>query len=115
MRFSGYIGFVEDSESKPGIHDPVATERPYKGYVTRRGYGWAPTDDTTNHNITFSNDIRIIADEFVKANLGAMRYIHWGNQYYSIDRIQFDTDNHGLTISLGGLYVGTTDIRQRKE
>lgn len=90
-------------ETRPGIYEEKYVERYYKGDVIRSSRRWDPSEHL-NDNLTISNDISIISDDFVNQNLGAMRYLILMNQKYEIVSATIDTDKHRITLSLGSVF-----------
>ena len=108
-RFYGKIGFAVMEETKPGIYRETYTERSYKGDVLNRRYRWQDTDHF-NEDISVTNEISIIADNFANTNIGTMRYVRWLNQVFEIESATIDLDRHRITLSLGGIFnVEDTD------
>lgn len=102
-RFSGMVGFAIVEETKPGIYEEVYKERPYKGDVLRRSRSWSPSEHL-NDDISITNEISIVSDSFAVLNFGVMRYVHWLEQYFSIESAMLDTERHRITLTLGGVF-----------
>ena len=105
-RFSGKIGFVETVETSPGIYEPVATERPYHGDFIVRRTRLDTNSNSTNDDLTISNDISIVADKFAKEHLGYMRYVILHGQKWKITAASIEYPRIRLTV--GGLYNEST-------
>lgn len=104
-RFFGKIGFVKTEETKPGIWEEVAKEREYYGDVIRHSRRW-DTPTQANDNLTLSNEISILADEYVLNNLEFLRYVKFMDGFWCVNYIEVNRPRIRLT--LGGRYNGIT-------
>ncbi len=103
-RFSGNIGFVETVEISPGVFAPEVTERRYHGDIIARKVRLDSNGDSTNKDLTLSNDISIVADKFSKEHLGYMRYVVLHGLKWEI--ISAAIEYPRIRLTLGGLYNG---------
>lgn len=101
-RWHGVIGFSLSTESKPDVWTNEIVERTYYGNVETNSRRWQNTQQL-NDNLTFSNQISIIADKFAKANLQAMKYIIFEGVKFKISDCQIEWPR--LLLSLGDLYT----------
>lgn len=102
-RFSGKIGYVEREETSPGVWTPVITERQYYGDLTRHSRKWGPSDGA-NDNITFSQDISIVADPYLFSNSHNMRYVIFRGIKWTIT--SFEIEYPRVRIMMGEEYHG---------
>ena len=103
-RFSGLIGFVEATETSPGVWINQATERRYMGDVTRNIQRFTTTD-VTNGNISMNNMFSIVAsDNYINEHLSAMRYIEWEGTKWTITSVEVQRPR--LLLSIGEIYHG---------
>lgn len=104
-RFHGEIGFLrtvqEDPENRPGIYVEKLTKRKYYGDVLSNSRRW-DQNGNLNDNLVINNRISIVADNFVKANLGAMKYVRWQGVNWKITNAEIQYPRIILTI--GGEY-----------
>lgn len=105
-RFSGKIGYATTSETSPGVWTETIVERQYYGDLTRQMRRWDSSSSSTNDNLTFSQDISIIADPYAFDNLHNMRYVIFRGIRWSIKSIEIDRPRVRLT--LGGEWNGNT-------
>lgn len=107
-RFYGTIGFIRtmetDPENRPGIWEPVLTERNYYGDVMRNSRRWDQNGNSANDNLVINNTISIVADTYAEKNMGAMKFVEWHGERWIITSIEFQRPRIILTI--GGLYNG---------
>lgn len=102
-KFFGKVGFVKTVETKPGVWTEVAEEREYYGDVIRHSRRWdSPTQ--ANDNLTLSNEINILADEYVFDNFEFLRYVEYMGTLWSVNYIEVNRPRIRLT--LGGKYNG---------
>ena len=104
-RFHGNVGFVKFKEVTPGvdIEDPV--EREYFGDVTRISKRWESAQQV-NPNLTVNNQISIVADQYARDNLFAIRYVSWMGANWQVTTAEVSYPRINLTI--GGVYNGPT-------
>ena len=107
-RFHGKVGFIRTEEydpvNHPSVWREVSTEREYYGDVMRNTRRWDQNGGGTNENLVINNTISIVADSFANENIGAMRYVKWREDLWSITNIEIQRPRIILTI--GGLYNG---------
>lgn len=103
-KFFGMIGFANTEETSPGVWGGVV-ERPYYGDVLSRGMNVMSTEQV-NKDISITNRISIIADQYAYENFSAMRYIKFMNTAWSINSV--DVQYPRLILNIGGLYNGET-------
>lgn len=103
-RFSGKIGYVEYSETSPGVWtSPDIIERQYYGDLVKHSRKWGPSD-VANSNIVFSQDISIVADPYLYEHLHNMRYVIFQGVKWSI--ASFEIDRPRVRITMGEEYHG---------
>ena len=103
-RFHGNIGYITGSvESAPGVYTDQVTQREYYGDVIRETREWR-TAQAANPDLTVSNRISVVADDFANENFSAMRYVIWDGVYWKISNIEVQRPR--LILSIGGVYDG---------
>ncbi len=104
-RFSGTIGFLktveEDPEEHPSVYVEKIIERRYYGDVLSNSRRW-DQNGTLNDNLVINNRISIVADKFVRENMGAMRCVRWHGDMWKITNAEIQYPR--LILTLGGLY-----------
>lgn len=104
-RFYGEIGFLrtveEDPENRPGIWVEKLTKRKYYGDVLSNSRRW-DQNGNLNDNLVINNRFSIVADSFVKNNIGAMKYVRWQGVNWKITNAEIQYPRIILTI--GGEY-----------
>ena len=104
-RFYGEIGFLrtveEDPENRPGVWVEKLTKKHYSGDVLSNSRRW-DQNGNLNDDLVINNRISIVADSFVKANLGAMKYVKWQGVCWKITNTEIQYPRIILTI--GGEY-----------
>lgn len=100
-KFSGNIGFASYEETRPGIWEPVLTERHYRGDIIKDIRRW-PLGDSINGEVTVSNQISIIADNFANENFNNIRYVTWKKINWVVKDVE--TKSPRLILTLGGEY-----------
>lgn len=105
-KFYGSIGYVSSIETAPGVWtDSVVEEREYFGDVIRNSrrldYG-----EKVNFDISVSNSISILADEYANENFHAIRYVRWNEVCWVSTNVEVRRPR--LILELGGVYNGPT-------
>ena len=101
-KFYGRVGFTRTEETSPGVWMPVTTEKPYYGDVERRWSRVWVNQSSTNDNVAIKNTISIVADPFLRANLGAIKWVEWLDTKWKVTEI--DTDYPRVNLTLGEVY-----------
>lgn len=101
-KWYGQIGFGERVETMPGYYEDKISEKPYFGDVIRNTRGMQSSTNSTNENITISNQISVVADPYANNHIYDMRYITFQGAKCKITNV--DVQYHRLILSLGGLW-----------
>ena len=103
-KYFGKIGYIETEETSPGIWKPKTTEREYYGDIIRNSSKWTTASDSTNDDLTFNNQISIVADPFAYQNFCSMKYIHYLGAKWKITSVEVKYPR--LILTIGGVYNG---------
>lgn len=107
MRFYGVVGYG-DSVQEPagsGKYKQTITERPYYGDVVHASSQAVP-GDKVNDDITVSNSISIVADDFAVGNFMHIKYVEWAGTRWKVTHVEDQRPR--LILSLGSVYNGPT-------
>ena len=104
-RFYGVIGFGSQVEQGPGVWVDLIVERSYFGDIIRNSRAF---DDGSqvNANITISNTISIVADEYAFTHISGLRYVNWYGTLWTINSVEVNVPR--LLLRLGEVYNGPT-------
>lgn len=103
-KFYGVIGFAEHQETKPGVYEPVYTERNYSGDILRSSRRIEPDGEQLNDNINISNQFSILADQYAYNHVYSMKYLIYMGTKWRISDVEI---NHPrMTLTVGGVYNG---------
>lgn len=104
-KFYGEVGYGESVETPSGSGSwvDVITEIAYFGDVTRNTRKLV-TGETLNNEISVSNLISIVADEYATQNFFAIRYIRWEGVLWTVTNVEVQSPR--LILSLGTVYNG---------
>ena len=103
MKFFGNIGFVMTEETSPGVFEEVEDSRPYYGDVTRNQRRWQSNSDLNDDRLV-TNEISVVADAFLRSNIGAMRWVEWENSKWKISSVTVEYPR--IVLTLGGVWNG---------
>lgn len=100
-KFYGAIGYIVQSEIRPGVWSDEITERNYYGDLTRNTSQYQ-TSDKLNDNLNISNTISIVADPFAYENFHAMKYVEFMGAKWKITNVEVQYPR--LILTVGGVY-----------
>lgn len=102
-RFFGEIGYGVSVESVPGMWQDVITEKAYYGDVIRNTKQ-NQEGQSVNNDISVSNSISIVADEYAGEHFLAIRYIRWLGVLWTVSSVE--VQHPRLVLRLGAKYNG---------
>lgn len=100
-KFSGKVGYIKTVETEPGVWEETAIEKQYYGDVTKNTSRYT-SNGNTNDDITISNTISVVADQFASENYMHMRYVIFMNSKWKISNVELAYPR--IILSIGGLY-----------
>ena len=102
-KWFGQIGYAETVESKPGVWKEQITEREYFGDLLRNSRR-LQSSSSLNDNVTISNEISILADQFAYQNFHSIRYAEFMGTKWKVSNIEVQYPR--LILTLGDVYNG---------
>lgn len=102
-KFYGKIGFIDTSETSPGVWTSNPVERNYYGDLTRNHKRWENSQNV-NDNLTLQNEISIVADPYAMDHFQNIRYVEFMNTVWKVTAV--DVQYPRLVLSIGGVYNG---------
>jgi len=109
-RFYGVIGYGESAETPEdsGVWVDVITEIAYFGDVVRNTRKLDANELSLNENISVSNSISIIADQYAVEHFFNIRYVRWNGVLWTVTNVEVQRPR--LILSLGSVYNGPTYV-----
>jgi len=106
-RFFGEVGYGEPIEtpSDSGVWIDTITEVQYYGDVIRNTRK-LDSGDNLNSDISVSNSISIVADDFAIAHFLNIKYVRWLGVLWTVTDVEVKSPR--LILSLGSVYNGPT-------
>lgn len=106
-RFHGEVGYGDSVETFPGsgIWVDAITERPYFGDVIRNTRK-LESGEHLNSDISVSNSISIVADQYANEHFFKIKYVRWAGVLWTVDSVEVKSPR--LILSLGSVYNGPT-------
>jgi hypothetical protein len=104
-RFYGKVGYGAAIDQGNGIHELVITERLASGDVVRNSRR-NDQGDQVNDDLTVSNSISIVSDEYANTHFFAIRYVEWAGVLWRVADVEVASPR--LILRLGGKYNGPT-------
>lgn len=106
MRFCDVVGYGGTVESAPGVWDDVITEIVYRGDVVRNTRRYSEGESTVNDDLSVSNSVSIVADDYALNHFFEIRYVKWAGTLWKV--LNVETERPRLILRLGGVYRGPT-------
>lgn len=100
-KISGVIGYGITSETSPGVWTEKIIERNFYGELVK-GSQKLISGDKVNNDVTFSENISIVADAYAFDNCLLMKYVNWRGMKIKVESVEPKFPR--LIISLGGIY-----------
>lgn len=113
-RFYGEVGYgqtVENPEDS-GIWADVITEFPYQGDVIRN-VKQTQEGDKVNDDITVSNSISVVADQYAIDHFFNIRYVRWAGVAWTVNSVEVRSPR--LILNLGSVYNGPFPVVEEPE
>src|SRR3954451_868996 len=104
-KFHGKIGYAEPTETTPGVHEEIITERDYFGDVVQNR-SLLSENDQVNPDVTLGNSISVVADAYANEHYFAIRYVEWAGVRWTVKDV--DIQPPRLILRLGEVYNGPT-------
>ena len=107
MRFSGVVGYGESVEQPEGsgVWVDQIIERVYYGDVVRNTRQ-LEAGVSVNDDVTVSNSISILADQYAVDHFFNIRYVGWAGKLWTVTDVEVRSPR--LILSLGKVYNGPT-------
>ena len=105
-KWAGKIGFASTSRTAKYVDSTEIIEKPYTGDLPKNDRRW-DDGDKINGDITISNKISVIANDFMLSNLQYMRYATFQGAKWKVTQISVAYPR--VTLTLGELYNETHD------
>lgn len=108
-KFYGVIGYVETTETEPGLWEQQIIEKPYYGDLVRN-FSKHESSGNVNDNINIANEISIIADPYAMEHFFAIGYVKFQlpalGGVWKVTNVEVAYPR--LILTIGGLYNGNT-------
>lgn len=105
-RFFGGVGYgasVETPEGS-GVWKEVITEVNYQGDVVRNVRNLQAAGTKVNDDISVTNSISVVADQFAIDNFLNIKYVRWMGEYWTVTSVESRPPR--LILNLGSVYNG---------
>lgn len=106
-RFHGEVGYGESVEYPPdsGVWVPKIIEFPYTGDVVRNTRNME-AGDKVNSDISLSNSISVVADQYAYEHFHEIKYVRWSGVLWTVTSVEVRRPR--LILSIGPVYNGLT-------
>lgn len=103
MKFSGEAGFrLKDVEVEPDVYEPQLVSKIIKGDVVQNRYGRQNGDKSTIDNITITNQLSIVANQFLMKHISNLVYVKFQGVKWKV--ISYNIKAPRIFVDLGGVY-----------
>ncbi len=103
-KWYGMIGFAETVDKGNGVYKNQIIEKPYYGNVLRHIENTQTASDKVIDDITLSNELSIVSDNYAISNFHFMKYAEFMGVKWKIKKVEVKYPR--LIITLGGVYNG---------
>lgn len=100
-KWFGAIGYGMMVETAPSSYREVIEERKYYGTLNRN-VKRTETGEGLNDDVTVSNELSIVADQFAYQNFHCIRYVEFMGAKWKVTSVSVDAPR--LILSFGGVY-----------
>lgn len=105
-RYHGRVGFlIPEDNQETGIAKERAVEKPFFGTVREHTRRWETTDGK-NDDLTISNQIAIVANDYAYKYASSIAYATFMGQRWKVNSIQLKPPQ--IILTLGGIWNGST-------
>ena len=101
-KWYGAIGYADNVEVEPGLHEDQIIEKQYFGDITRN-VRKLQTSGEINDDLNLSNTISIVADPYANQNFYKMRYAEFNGTKWKITDVEVQYPR--LILTLGGVWT----------
>lgn len=106
-RFYGEVGYAdtEETPAESGVWEDVITEASYQGDVIRNTRNLL-AGNKVNDDVSVSNSISVVADQFAIDNFLKIKYVRWNGVPWTVTSVEVRSPR--LILNLGSVYNGPT-------
>lgn len=104
-KFYGNVGYVTTVETSPGVYTERVVIHTYRGDLLRNRRR-LDNSSKVNSDIDISNEVSIVADPYAQNHFFEIRWVEFQNSKWTVSDVTVDYPR--LTLTLGGLYNGST-------
>ena len=101
-KWFGKIGYATQVQTAPSVWKPQIEEREYYGEIIRNTSKWTATSDSTNDDLSFDNQISIVADQFAYQHFSSMKWIELYGAKWKVTKIE--PRHPRLILTVGGVW-----------
>lgn len=105
-RFSGNVGYGTPTNKGNGVWADTIEERLYYGDVKQNFRKYDNPDDKFNPDLTLSNTISIVADQYAIDHFHKIKYVEFEGVRWTVNTVEVVPPR--LTLWLGRVYNGPT-------
>lgn len=103
-KFYGAVGFSTTVDKGHGVWGNEDVERMYYGDILRNYRRYAPAADGSNDNVTLSNSISILLDEYALDNAGSISYVEYAGSKWKVSSVEIEYPR--MTLEFSEVYNG---------
>ena len=107
-KFTGWVGYVTQTETSPGIWQSIPVEHKMRGDVLRLASSATNDgrirDGSINDDIDIQQRISLVADPFAYENFSSLKYVIYMGVKWKITGVEVPRPR--LILTLGGVWNG---------
>lgn len=111
-RFFGEVGYGDSVETPEGsgVWKDVITEALYQGDIIRNARN-LNVGTKINDDVSVSNSISVVADQFAIENFLNIKYVRWNGVLWTVTSVEVRSPR--LILNLGSVYNGPTTTSEQ--
>lgn len=102
-KFSGLVGYVTQSEIRPGVWSSVENARSMRGDIIRQSSN-SQNDDKVNSDISLGHRVSLVGDAYSFGNYYDIKWIDVHGKKWEVSSVEIQRPR--IIVSLGGVWNG---------
>jgi len=103
-KWFGKVGYSIPTKTAPDVWDTVDEVKEYYGDVLQNNSRWSTNPESTNDDLTLSNRISIVADQFVIQKAHYIKWIEFMDVKWKVTSVE--VLHPRLILTIGGVWNG---------
>jgi hypothetical protein len=102
-KFAGFVGYINQEETVPGVWSQVETPKMMKGDIIRQSSN-NQNDNKVNSDITLGHRVSLLGDAYAMENYYKLKWVEFRGIKWEASSVEIERPR--LIVSLGGVWNG---------